>query len=98
MHPCQGPRNIQAVAWGSSLRLDANGPHARRQLGKIIGDLHKLVVQLLIINALKNLVVPVQAAVETVVGASPQPLTELQIVLPSLADGPKETHERTQRY
>ncbi len=80
------------------MRLDANGPHARRQFGKLIGDLHQLVVQVVIVNALKNLVVPVQATVETVVGASPQPLTELQIIFPSLADGPKETHERTQRY
>ncbi len=98
MDTCQRPRNIKAIARGAPLRLHANGPHARRQLGELVGDLYKFVVQLVIVNAFKNLVVPVQATVETVVGASPQPLAELQIVFPSLADGPKETHVRTQRY
>ncbi len=98
MNPCKRPGYIEAVARGTLLCLDANSPDARRQLGQFIGYLHEFVVQLVIVNALKNLVIPVQSPVEAVVGAAPQAFAKFQIVLPSLADGPKETHLRTQRY
>ena len=91
-------RNIKSVTRRPPLRLDADGPHPCRQFGQLIGYLYQLVVKLLIINAFKDLVVPVQSPVKTVVGTPPQPLAKLQIVLPPLSDGPKETHLRTQRY
>lgn len=98
VHARQRPGNIQSVARRTSLRLNANGPHPGRQTGQFIGDHYQFVVQLLVIHALQYLVVPVQSPMEAVVGAAPQALAELHIVLPPLPDGPKETHPQAQRY
>lgn len=98
MHTGKPSRDIQTVAGRPFLRLNADASHPWRQLGQFVGYLHELVVELLIIHALKDLVVPIQSPMETVMGAAPQPLAKLQIVLPPLPDGPKETHLGTQRY
>ena len=98
VHAGQGPGNVQSVARRTFLCLDANSPHTGRQLSELVGDLNQFAIELFIINALENLVISIQSTVETVMGAPPQPLAKLQIVFPSLADGPKETHLGTQRY
>ena len=98
MHTGKPSRDVQAVAGRPFLGFDADGPDPRRQLGEFVGYLHELVVELLIIHALKDLVVPIQSPMKTVMGTAPQPLAKLQIVFPPLPDGPKETHLRTQRY
>ena len=91
-------RNVQAIARRPLLGFHADGPHTRRQLSQLIRNLHELVVELVVVDTLKDLVVPVQSAVKAIVGAAPEALTQLKIVLPPLPDGPKETHDQAQRY
>ena len=71
MNTGQAVRNIQPVAGRAALRLNADLPDASGKRGQLVGYLHQLCVELVVLHAFENLVVPVQAAVEAVMGAAP---------------------------
>ena len=75
MYLKKGPGDVQPLARMLSLRGDAALAHARQQLGKLMGETRQLVIDGVILNALKNLVVPVKPAPKAVMRAPPHSRT-----------------------
>lgn len=93
VHTGQRPRDVEPVAGRPPLGLDADCTDTLQEPRQLIGDLHQFGVKLIVFHALKDLVIAVQSPVEAVMGAAPQALAELRIVLSPLTGGSKESHE-----
>lgn len=86
--------NVQRFAGRTPLRLHADGPYPDQQGRQSVGYFHQFVVEPVILNALKYLVKPVQAALEAVVGPAPQAPAEFHIILPPLPGGAEKAQPR----
>ncbi len=95
MHTGQVPRNVQPLAGRTSLGLDANNTDTFQESCQLVGYFHQFGVKLLVFDTFEDLVIAVQAPVETIVGAAPEALAELSIVLAPLAGGSKKSHAGT---
>lgn len=84
MDPGQRSRDVQSVAWRAPLRLRAHKADARRKRGKLVGDFQEFIVKLLVLHAFQHLVIPVQPAMEAVMGTTPETFAEFDVVLPPL--------------
>jgi len=62
---------VQAVAGRPPLRFHANVPHPLGESRKVVRNLHKFGVQLIVLDTFQDLVESVKAAVEAVVGPPP---------------------------
>jgi len=91
----QGPRNVQPVAGRASLGFHADHADAFQEPRQLIGNFNQFGIKLLVFDTFDDLVIAVQATVETVMGTTPEALAELSIVLAPLAGGSKESHAGT---
>lgn len=95
MHTGQVPGNVQPLAGRTSLGFDANNTDTFQEPRQLVRDFHEFRIKLLVLDAFEDLVIAVQATVETIVGAAPKALAQLSIVLAPLAGGSKESHAGT---
>ncbi|BAS07364.1 hypothetical protein AHiyo4_07860 [Arthrobacter sp. Hiyo4] len=77
------------------LGLDANSTHTFHEPRQLVGYFYEFRIKLLVLDTFEDLVITVQATVETIVGAAPKALAQLSIVLAPLAGGSKESHAGT---
>ncbi|GAB3272552.1 hypothetical protein GCM10027562_42050 [Arthrobacter pigmenti] len=81
--------NIQSVAGGDALGIGAECSYSGQQVREGIRDGDKFGMQAFILHAFQDLVEPVQAAAEPVVGPAPHAASKLCIVFAALSGGSK---------
>lgn len=98
MDTCERSGNIQPITGRTELRLHADRTNPGRQVRQLVGNDYEFTVELLVFDAFQHLVIPIKAAVKTVVGTPPQSFAKFSVILPPLPDGPKESQPGAQRY
>jgi hypothetical protein len=88
----QGSWNIQPLARGTPLGFDADRADTFQKLRKLVGDFNQFRLELLVLDALKDLVIAVKAAVEPVMCAPPKALAQFGIVPAPLAGSGEKPH------